>query len=93
MTEINFEEDQQEIIEKTDISSLAEYCKELKAFEDEIAELEEKIKLKKEKADKISSEIIPNMLAEQGLSSLKLADGSAVEVKKSYSCTIKKRRC
>ena len=90
MTEINFEEDQQEIIDKTDISSLAEYCKELKAYEDEIANLEEEIKLKKEKADKISSEIIPNMLAEQGLSSLKLADGSAVEVKKSYSCTIKK---
>ena len=90
MTEINFEEDQQEIIEKTDISSLAGYCKELKDYEDEIADLEEKIKYKKEKADKISSEIIPNMLAEQGLSSLKLADGSAVEVKKSYSCTIKK---
>ena len=90
MTEINFEEDQQEIIEKTDISSLAGYCKELKAYEDEIADLEEKIKYKKEKADKISSEIIPNMLAEQGFSSLKLADGSAVEVKKSYSCTIKK---
>ena len=90
MTEINFEEDQQEIIDKTDISSLAEYCKELKAYEDEIANLEEEIKSKKEKADKISSEIIPNMLAEQGLSSLKLADGSAVEVKKSYSCTIKK---
>jgi phage terminase small subunit len=90
MTEINFEEDQQEIIDKTDISSLAGYCKELKAYEDEIADLEEKIKYKKEKADKISSEIIPNMLAEQGLSSLKLADGSAVEVKKSYSCTIKK---
>ena len=90
MTEINFEEDQQEIIEKTDISSLAGYCKELKAFEDEIAELEEKIKVKKEKADKISSEIIPNMLAEQGLSSLKLADGSGVEVRKSYSCTVKK---
>jgi hypothetical protein len=30
------------------------------------------------------------MLAEQGLSSLKLADGSAVEVGKSYSCTVKK---
>ena len=44
MTEINFEEDQQEIIEKTDISSLAGYCKELKAYEDEIADLEEKIK-------------------------------------------------
>ena len=46
MTEINFEEDQQEIIEKTDISSLAGYCKELKAYEDEIADLEEKIKYK-----------------------------------------------
>ena len=90
MTEINFEEDQQEIIEKTDISSLAGYCKELKAYEDEIADLEEKIKYKKEKMDKISSEIIPNMLAEQGLSSLKLADGSAVEVKKVYNCTIRK---
>ena len=30
------------------------------------------------------------MLAEQGLSSLKLADGSAVEVKKVYNCTIRK---
>ena len=48
------------------------------------------IKFKKEKADKISSEIIPNMLAEQGLSSLKLADGSSVDVRKSYNCTIKK---
>ena len=90
MTEINFEEDQQEIIEKTDISSLAGYCKELKAFEDEIAELEEKIKLKKEKADKISSEIIPNLLAEQGLASLKLADGRTVDVRKTYNCTIRK---
>ena len=52
--------------------------------------LEEQLKYKKEKADKISSEIIPNMLAEQGLSSLKLADGSAVDVKKNISCTIKK---
>ena len=81
INDIDFEEDQQEIIEKTDIVSLANYCKELKAYEDEISDLEDKIKYKKEKADKISSEIIPNMLAEQGLSSLKLADGSAVEVK------------
>ena len=71
---------------------LAGYCKELKAYEDEIADLEEKIKYKKEKADKISSEIIPNMLAEQGLSSLKLADGSA-DVSKKSSLHHQKRRC
>ena len=44
----------------------------------------------KEQADKIGSEIIPNLLAEQGLASLKLADGSSVDIKKSYNCTIKK---
>ena len=66
----DLEADQQEILDKSDINSLADFCKELKAYEDEIADLEEKIKYKKEKMDKISSEIIPNMLAEQGLSSL-----------------------
>ena len=86
----DFEKDQQEVIEKTDIQQLSGYCLELQALEDEISTKEEETKKLKEKADKIASEIIPNMLAEQGLSSLKLADGSAVEVKKSYSCTIKK---
>ena len=86
----DLEDDQQNLIERTDIQTLADSCKELQAFENEIAELEEKIKYKKEQADKISSEVIPNLLAEQGLSSLKLADGSGVEVRKSYSCTVKK---
>jgi len=86
----DLEQDQQEVIEKTDIQQLSGYCLELQALEDEISTKEEETKTLKEKADKIASEIIPNMLAEQGLSSLKLADGSAVEVKKSYSCTIKK---
>ena len=88
----DFERDQQEVIEKTDIQQLSGYCLELQGLEDDIQSKEEEIKKLKEQADKIASEIIPNMLAEQGLSSLKLADGSAVEVKKSYSCTIKKDR-
>ena len=90
MSEINFEEDQQDLIEKTDIQTLAGFCRDLQAYENEIAKLEELVKDKKQKADKISSEIIPNLLAEQGLSSLKLADGSSVGVAKSYFCTVKK---
>ena len=86
----DFEQDQQEVIEKTDIQQLSSYCLELQALEDEISTKEEETKKLKEKADKIASEIIPNMLAEQGLSSLKLADGSGVEVRKTYSCTVKK---
>ena len=86
----DFERDQQEVIEKTDIQQLSSYCLELQALEDDITSKEEELKKQKEKADKIASEIIPNMLAEQGLSSLKLADGSGVEVRKTYSCTVKK---
>ena len=86
----DLEQDQQDIIEKTDVNTLAKYCRELQSYENEIEKLEESIKYKKEQADKISSEIIPNLLAEQGLASLKLADGSSVDIRKSYNCTIKK---
>ena len=86
----DLEDDQQQLIEKTDIQTLASYCQELQAHQEKIEELEATVKEYKEKADKISSEIIPNLLAEQGLSSLKLADGSGVEVRKAYSCTVKK---
>ena len=86
----DMEQDKQEVIEKTDIQQLSGYCLELQALEDDIAAKEEELNKQKEQADKIASEIIPTMLAEQGLSSLKLADGSAVEVGKSYSCTVKK---
>ena len=86
----DLEDDAQELIEKSDIQSLAKYCNELAVLENNIASYEKTIKDLKEQADKISSEIIPNLLAEQGLSSLKLADGSGVDVKKMYSCTINK---
>ena len=90
INDIDFEEDQQDIIEKTDIKTLSHYCLMLQNYEDQIGNLEKDLKSVKEQADKISSEVIPNLLAEQGLSSLKLADGSSVDVKKAYNCTIKK---
>ena len=90
INDIDFEEDQQQLIEKTDIQTLARYCNELADIENNINNLEKQLKKQKEQADKIGSEIIPNLLAEQGLSSLKLADGSSVDIRKSYNCTIKK---
>ena len=93
MSEINnidFEQDQQEVLEKTDIKTLSHYCLMLQNYEDQLINMEKDMKKIKEQADKIGSEIIPNLLAEQGLASLKLADGSSVDIKKSYNCTIKK---
>ena len=42
--------------------------------EDEIAQIEEQLKNKKAEADDIGSRVIPELLAEQGLSEIKLAD-------------------
>ena len=71
----DLENDQQQLIEKSDIKTLAKYCMDLASKQEEIKTAEKALKLLEEEADKISSEIIPNLLAEQGLSSLKLADG------------------
>ena len=90
INDIDFEEDQQEVLEKTDIKTLSHYCLMLQNYEDQLINMEKDMKKIKEQADKIGSEIIPNLLAEQGLASLKLADGSSVDIKKSYNCTIKK---
>ena len=90
INDIDFEQAQQEVLEKTDIKTLSHYCLMLQNYEDQLINMEKDMKKIKEQADKIGSEIIPNLLAEQGLASLKLADGSSVDIKKSYNCTIKK---
>ena len=83
------EEDQTDVIDQTkNISSLANQVKKLRALEDEIKGDEELIKKKKKNLEQISGEIIPTMLSEMGLSSLKLADGSSVDVKQNYSASI-----
>ena len=89
MNEINFEKDQEEVLDRTEnITSLADQVKKLRDLEDQLKVDEELLKDKKRDIEKISGEIIPTLLSEMGLSSLKLADGSAVEVKPYYSANI-----
>ena len=83
------EKDQTEVIDKTsNIKSLAEEVKKLRTMEDQIKLQEEALKTSKRELEVVSGEIIPTMLSEMGLSSLKLADGSSVDVKPFYSATI-----
>ena len=89
MNQINFEDDQTEILDKTDdIDKLAYKIKEMQAIQKDIEQNEEYLKQKKKDLEQISGEAIPTMLSEMGLSYLKLADGSSVEVKTNYSATI-----
>ena len=75
-------EDTKDMLDNIEITDIAQQCVILKEKEDEIAELEDKLKAKKAEADDIGSRVIPELLSEQGLSEIKLADGSKVSVKK-----------
>jgi len=89
MSSIDFEQDQQEVIKKTDnIQSLADQVERLEALQQRLELQEDNIKNTKKELDHISGEVIPTMMSEMGLSHLKLMDGSSVDVKPNYSATI-----
>jgi len=89
MSSINFEEDQAKVITKTEnIQSLADQVERLENLNQEVKKDEEDLKQKKKNLEYISGEVIPTMMAEMGLSHLKLMDGSSVDVKPNYSANI-----
>ena len=78
-----WEKDQKDLMKDVgDLGELGEECIKLKTLEDDIKDLEEQLEGKKAEAKVISYENIPNILAEKGLSEIKLADGSQVTVKR-----------
>ena len=86
---INFEEDQQNVIRKTDnIQSLADQVEKLEALQKRLELQEENMKSTKKQLEHLSGEVIPTMMSEMGLSHLKLMDGSSVDVKPNYSASI-----
>ena len=83
------EQDQTEVIKSTtNIKTLSDEVLKLRALEDKLKIIEEVLKKRKKEIDRISGEVIPTMLSEMGLSQLKLADGSSVDVRPFYSATI-----
>ena len=89
MSSIDFEQDQQGVIKKTDnIQSLADQVERLESLQQRLELQEDNIKNTKKELDHISGEVIPTMMAEMGLAHLKLMDGSSVDVKPNYSATI-----
>jgi hypothetical protein len=88
---INFEQDKKEVLDMStdnDKKSLSDQVEKLKYLEDSIVVKEEELKQLKQQADAISGEVIPTMMQELNISTLKLADGSAVEVKPVYGASI-----
>jgi len=84
-----FEEDSpQQVNELAHVKSLSNYVIQLQSLEDEVKIMEENLKKKKEAADKISQQVIPEIMEEMKMKTMKLQDGSGIEIKKIYGATI-----
>ena len=89
MSNIDFEKDQTDVLSHTqDISRLATKVKDLQTLENEIDALEDRLKNTKRDLEILSGDVIPTMMAEMGLTQLKLMDGSSVDVKPYYAASI-----
>ena len=89
MSNIDFEQDQEKLLNKTEnIQTLADQVQKLNTLDQELEVMDKNIKQKKKDFEHLSGEIIPTMMAEMGLSHLKLMDGSSVDVKPNYSASI-----
>ena len=88
---INFEDDKQNQLKLSsddDKKTLSDQVEKLKQIEDEVKIVEDKLKNLKQQQDSLSNDIIPTMMTEMNISTIKLADGTGVEVKPVYGASI-----
>ena len=87
--EINFEADQREELDgANDANKLSDQVVKLQELEAELLVKEQEYKEMKRKVELVSSEVIPTMMQEMNISTLKLSDGTSVEVKPVYGASI-----
>ena len=89
MNDINFEQDARENLDSVNEGKkLSDQVVKLQELEDRVTLKEHELKELKRKAELLSGEVIPTMMQEMNISTLKLADGSSVEVKPVYGASI-----
>ena len=77
-----------EKLDQGDLTTVAGMARAIRDKERVVSELEQKLKDEKKALLKMTDEDLPTMLAEIGLSSMKLDDGSEVTVKQTYGASI-----
>tara|TARA_R100000808_G_scaffold299_3_gene1768 strand:+ start:11484 stop:12047 length:564 start_codon:yes stop_codon:yes gene_type:complete len=79
---------QVEDVKETDVKSLSNLCNDLLTLEAKIGNTEEELRRYKEQSRELSEQVIPDKLAELGVSDLKLSDGSRISAEPFYSARI-----
>ena len=86
---IDFEQEKREELDgANDAKKLSEQVVKLQELEAELLVKEQEYKEMKRKVELVSSEVIPTMMQEMNISTLKLSDGTSVEVKPVYGVSI-----
>lgn len=91
LMEQDFEQTNATSVEKIDqqgLTSVAALARTIRDKEARISDLEQTLKEQKKELLKLTDEEMPSMLAEIGMSSFALDDGSTVEVKQTYGASI-----
>ena len=78
----------QQLDNLNNVETLSSHDLELQKLEDEIKMDEERLARKKEQHDKLSQQVIPEIMESMKLKTMKLRDGSGIEIKEIYSATI-----
>ena len=78
----------QQLDNLNNVETLSSHVLELQKLEDEIKMDEERLARKKEQHDKLSQQVIPEIMESMKLKTMKLRDGSGIEIKEIYSATI-----
>ncbi len=79
------EEESQSDIKVDDLTNISQLSRKLTQMDEEIERLEAELKLWKDNRRKLSEDTLPNALLEQGLSEIKLTDGTTLSVTNYYS--------
>ena len=77
-----------EKLDQGDLTTVAGMARAIRDKEAEVADLEQKLKVEKKALLKMTDEDLPTMLAEIGLTSMSLDDGSQISVKPTYGASI-----
>jgi len=90
MSKINFETDAVTQIDQANLKSVAQLLQDQLKLERNIEIIEETLKLKKQNLYKLSGEIIPQKMAELGLTATEMSDGSKVKIMEDIHVSIPK---
>jgi len=77
-------------VDQDKMQTISKLCQDLKKAQNDIEEKQAEVKKLVEKEALISSELIPNLMAEMDISMIKLSDGTMVEAVPTYKAYITK---